>query len=506
MEIQPAEEPKKVLATAAEQQAGNGETLPVMKDVFMAAAYGDLESLRKFIEGDGVNPASADSGGFSPLQWACLNGRTAAVQYLIEKKADVRMRDPSGQTPLHWAAVRGSIPTVELLLHNGASLDAQDINGYTPCHVVAQYGHTALMYHLAVRWHADVECLDNDGRSPLLWASYKGFSDMIRLLLFMDCCLERADSGGCTSLHWAALRGNSEAAILLAQAAGPELIRMEDGTGCTPAQLAAERGHHHIARMLQAARSTKEQSGLFGKKGKLGWMGAAGLAPIIWGIILSLIFLFIRYVLFSPTLTPITAGAAALGWSTVVGAGPVGLYLLYQATRRDPGYINANDKYDRDSQLRSLEAAALKAGQWSQLCGTCRIIRPLRSKHCSVCDRCVEHFDHHCPWIGNCVGRRNRWYFFMMLVVEMCSMLLSACVAIYRVSMDSPRLSSGAAPLGFADKVVAHGGLFGFLLGDISLLFSVAALAIVQGSQVGSRAGGWARLAGSWAWLAGRWA
>lgn len=44
------------------------------------------------------------------------------------------------------------------------------------CHVAAQYGQTAVLYHLALKWNADTDSLDNDGRTPLHWAAYKGFA------------------------------------------------------------------------------------------------------------------------------------------------------------------------------------------------------------------------------------------------------------------------------------------------------------------------------------------
>ena len=60
---------------------------------------------------------------------------------------------------------------------------------------------------------------------------------------------------------------------------------------------------------------------------------------------------------------------------------------------------DGSDASQRLTQYRQLDSPALWAGNWGQLCVSCKIVRPLRAKHCSVTDRCVELFDHYCPWV-----------------------------------------------------------------------------------------------------------
>ncbi|KAG0449614.1 hypothetical protein HPP92_027205, partial [Vanilla planifolia] len=42
---------------------------------------------------------------------------------------------------------------------------------------------------------------------------------------------------------------------------------------------------------------------------------------------------------------------------------------------------------------------------WSWTCVYCNVTQPPRSKHCHDCDKCVLQFDHHCVWLGTCIGK-----------------------------------------------------------------------------------------------------
>ncbi|OAY45293.1 probable protein S-acyltransferase 23 isoform X1 [Manihot esculenta] len=469
--------------TQPEQSPNNNA--PTVIDVFSASAYGDFEKLRKFVEQDGASLSKPDGNGYYALQWAALNNFADIAQYIIEHGGNVNAADNLQQTALHWAAVRGSIAVADVLLQNGARVEATDVNGYRAVHVSAQYGQTAFLNNLVAKYHADFDAPDNEGRSPLHWAAYKGYADTVRLLLFRDASQERQDREGCTPLHWAALRGNIEACTVLVHAGTKKELTVKDKAGFTPVQLASDKGHRHVALFLSNAQ--RSQSKHWGDKICRGKMGDIGYAPILLSIIIFLMFLFINSVIAAPNLPKITAVVGLWGWAALSLA-VAALIMFYRCSSKDPGFIKRLEDLGRDKDAEDpllnvdLNNCSVWMGNWSQLCPTCKIIRPVRSKHCPACKRCVEQFDHHCPWISNCVGKRNKRDFFIFLCLGTLTSFLGAAITIQRIWTAVESLHTEGRWIRYV--VVQHPGVVTFLVLDMIIFIAATTLTTAQASQI----------------------
>ncbi|ESQ51112.1 hypothetical protein EUTSA_v10022988mg [Eutrema salsugineum] len=457
---------------------------PTITDVFSASAYGDLHQLKRFVEHGGSSVSLPDANGYYAIQWAALNNSLDVAQYIIEHGGDVNAADNIQQTPLHWAAVKGSIDVADLLLQNGARIEAADVNGFRAVHVSSQYGQTAFLNHIIVNYAADYNALDNEGRSPLHWAAYNGFTETIRLLLFRDACQNRQDITGCTPLHWAVIKENVEACTLLVHAGTKEELMLEDNTGSTPLKLASDKGHRQLALFLSKAMQTRKNS--FMDKIFCGKLGKTSYAPILFSLIVTLMALFLTSIVAASNLPRITAMVGLWAWFGL-SSGVCSLIAFHRCSSKDPGYVKRTNEVDGQQTANeplidiSFKSPSWK-GNWSQLCPTCKIIRPVRSKHCPTCKRCVEQFDHHCPWISNCVGKKNKRDFLVFVIMGALTSFVGGTTAVQRmwrsISQIHPRESW------IQHVVIEHPGAAVFLFFDLLIFIATMTLTISQAYMI----------------------
>ncbi len=93
--------------------------------------------------------------------------------------------------------------------------------------------------------------------------------------------------------------------------------------------------------------------------------------------------------------------------------------LLLFTSFSDPGYLLKNVNYflikDNNLKLKNskhlwkntLEINITGNIKILKYCGSCLLYRPPNASHCRICNNCVQEFDHHCDWVGNCIGKRN---------------------------------------------------------------------------------------------------
>ena len=98
--------------------------------------------------------------------------------------------------------------------------------------------------------------------------------------------------------------------------------------------------------------------------------------------------------------------------------------------------IDPSDQLVRLERYCKMTNQEFPEEQYDRFCQWCESHVQDKSKHCGKCNRCTSNFDHHCPWLNNCIGGRNYPFFLMLIFVKLLHTILiiildSFCIIFY---------------------------------------------------------------------------
>lgn len=390
------------------------EELDPLERLFSAVKGGDIPTITALIQEEGEEIlAVRDPQGHTIVHWAAMNGNTEVLQLLANAGAPLNepSHDTVGLHPIHWTCTQGNLGALHFFIQSGISINTTDrTRSRTAVLLAAQYGHPVLVLY-CIKNGASLDLVDVDGDSAVHWAAYKGSPEILSVLQYLQMDMIEPDHFGQTPLHLAAMQGNLEAVEYLVEELDAD-IGVLDAKDRKPMELALIKKHFPVARYL-AQRATQNR-----------WQHLicpTGEAPFVFVLLNIPILVLWHYSIFFfylPEQVGLLMSHLIINICTWM--------FFFQAYRADPGICTDGEK-EYDLAVEAIAVNGQMANVQRPLCHTCHVQRPLRAKHCRICKHCVSEFDHHCPFLGNCVGKSNYGSFFAFisfLVVNVIEMVV----------------------------------------------------------------------------------
>ncbi|KAI9229740.1 MAG: ankyrin repeat-containing domain protein, partial [Piptocephalis tieghemiana] len=427
----------------------------------------------------------------TPLHWAARKGHVAVVSYLLRQGANPNVMDSQGFNALHLA-VHSSSPLLVLYLLLSPScppLDAVDAQRHTAL-MWATYQGDAVSLDLLLQYGANINAQDATGFSALHWSASRHYGECSRRLLLAGADPRTREEKGRTPEDLAKEMGGG--AIWERAKASAKLMGGSSLVFLHPSSNAPSSSSADPSSSSSSATPSPPPSPLLSPEWAMRLVYLAPFAGVYVGLhtlslypwfagvpLAAILLLLVHWIVLrfliprsstmreaaskqealmkSPYFSSVFQASAlyavlhwafTLSWSTIWVApwynfawvlfASIALYAYFSSVLGDPGFIpRPASREERRAVIEDLITEDKYDAR--HFCVTCTARKPLRSKHCRYCGRCVAKLDHHCPWIYNCVGARNhRAFLTFILFMDLAILMYGAITLFHLQSLSSP--------------------------------------------------------------------
>ena len=337
--------------------------------------------------------------------------------------------DGDNQTALHYASFRGNIELIKLLISNYAEINALTNTGYNMIHKAAMGNKPSAIVYFNKKYNMNLEDTDENKMNALHLAVRNNMENSVIFLLSLGLDPNIRDKDGCTALHYAVRKGQARIIKKLLQRGADK--NLTDYKGKTPVTI---------------AKNKDEIKEIFRKKGvceklffkpDISKKTLCSNKNMILFIVMHIIIIIFVFFLILPYFDNNIFSICFIVESFLV-------FLLYTILScSNPGKMVNHEYMD-------LLDIVDKGNDVEEYCPYCLVKRKFRSKHCLICQQCVDEFDHHCFWVGNCIGKKNYTLFFIFLIYILLNTLFIMGINIYylvnEISVEEIKNESSSIP------------------------------------------------------------
>ena len=344
-------------------------------------------------------------------------------------------------TALHYASFRGNIKIIKLLIANFAEINALSTNGLNMIHKAAQGNQPSAIIYFYKKYNMDLETTDNNQLNALHLASKCGMDNSVIFLLSLGLDPNIKDKKGYTALHYAVKYSHLRIIKKLLQRGADRNILS-----------------NNLKSPIMMAKNKPEIMEIFRKKGiceklflkpDINQKKVNSNLNIILFIIFHIIIIILIFFILMPYFNNSIFSIIYLIISFIV------FILFTYISLSDPGIMTNNEYQD-------LLDIVEKGERIEDFCPYCLVKNKFNSLHCLICQKCIEEFDHHCFWVGNCIGKNNYTFFFIFLIYIILNILFNLGITIYQL----------ATGITFSEEEINSNSFPGFYLGSNSFIYN----------------------------------